>query len=198
MTTVEVFADVSCPFAHVGLRRFVAERDARGRVDVALRVRAWPLERVNGRAESGDDLAPKVQALRQSVAPELFRGFVARAFPATSLPALAAEAAAYRDGPARGERFSMAVRTSLFEDGCDTSDVTVLRALDGDVDDNAIEQVMADWHEGEARQVIGSPHFFVEGAGFFCPSMTIERSGGVLDIAFDSSGFDLFLERALR
>lgn len=196
--TVEVFADVTCPFAHVGLRRFIAERDARG-IDFLLRVRAWPLERVNGHAETGRDLAPKVQALRDSVAPELFRGFDADSFPVTSWPALVAEATAYRD-PARGERFSMAVRTALFEDGCDISDAEALSELGGGVADDdrdAVERVMADWHDGQSRQVIGSPHFFVDGYDYFCPSMTIERSDGVLDIAFDKSGFDEFVNRAL-
>jgi hypothetical protein len=46
---VEVFADVGCPFAHVGLRRFVERRDELGRDDVVLWVRAWPLELVNAR-----------------------------------------------------------------------------------------------------------------------------------------------------
>lgn len=195
-----VFADVTCPFAHVGLRRFVAERDARA-VDLLLRVRAWPLERANNHAESGTELAPKVQALRDSVAPELFRGFDADSFPVTSWPALVAEAGAYRDDPVRGERFSMAVRTALFEDGRDISDANVLSELLGgltdDLDRDAEERVTADWHDGQARGVIGSPHFFIDGDDFFCPSMTIERSGGVLDISFDKSGFDEFVKRTL-
>ncbi|MCC6183750.1 MAG: disulfide bond formation protein DsbA, partial [Microthrixaceae bacterium] len=48
MRTIEVFADVTCPFTHVGLRRMVAARQAQGRDDVVLRVRSWPLEVVNG------------------------------------------------------------------------------------------------------------------------------------------------------
>ncbi|MFZ4518319.1 MAG: disulfide bond formation protein DsbA, partial [Microthrixaceae bacterium] len=72
MPTIEVFADVSCPFAHVGLRRVVQERDRRGRTDVVLRVRAWPLEVVNGEALDGPHVAEKVDALRAQVAPDLF------------------------------------------------------------------------------------------------------------------------------
>ena len=41
-----VFADVRCPFTHVGLRRFVQRRDQLGRTDV-VRVRLWPVELVN-------------------------------------------------------------------------------------------------------------------------------------------------------
>ena len=47
--TVEVFADVVCPFAHVGLRRFVARRAELGRSRPLLLVRAWPLELVNAK-----------------------------------------------------------------------------------------------------------------------------------------------------
>ena len=36
MRTIEVFADVTCPFTHVGLRRMVAARQAKGRDDVVL------------------------------------------------------------------------------------------------------------------------------------------------------------------
>ena len=48
MTTIEVFADIWCPFAHVSLRCVTEARDAAGRSDVAIHVRAWPLELVNG------------------------------------------------------------------------------------------------------------------------------------------------------
>ena len=48
MHQLEVWADVTCPFTHVGLHRLVDERDRQGRDDLHLRVRAWPLELVNG------------------------------------------------------------------------------------------------------------------------------------------------------
>ena len=48
MDALEVFADVCCPFTHVGLRRIVRRRAELGRDDVVLVVRAWPLELVNG------------------------------------------------------------------------------------------------------------------------------------------------------
>jgi hypothetical protein len=48
VSIIEVFADAGCPFTHVGLRRLVEHRDHAGRDDVVLRVRAWPLELVNG------------------------------------------------------------------------------------------------------------------------------------------------------
>ena len=48
MRTIEVFADVLCPFTHVGLRAVAEQRARAGRDDVVIRVRAWPLELVNG------------------------------------------------------------------------------------------------------------------------------------------------------
>lgn len=56
---VEVFADITCPFTHVGLRRLVRHRESVGRNDVVLRVRAWPLELVN------DEPPPKLAGQRR-------------------------------------------------------------------------------------------------------------------------------------
>lgn len=129
MDVLEVFADIACPFTHVGLRRFVATRIALGRDQPVLRVRAWPLELVNGSALRGSDMEPKIRALRRSVASDCFRAFTPDTFPSSTLPALASSAAAYRLGPERGEEFSLAVRDALFEGGKDVSDPTVLADL---------------------------------------------------------------------
>ncbi|MBX3286415.1 MAG: disulfide bond formation protein DsbA, partial [Actinobacteria bacterium] len=95
---VEVFADLGCPFTHVGLRRFVERRAERGRGDVHLLVRSWPLEVVNGTPLDADFIAEEVDDIRAAVAPDLFTGFAATAFPASSIPGLALAAAAYRVG----------------------------------------------------------------------------------------------------
>lgn len=197
MRTVEVFADVTCPFAHVALRRFVAERDARGRTDVAVRVRAWPLELINGEAEPAHEVAERVEALRRSVAPELFRSFDPDRFPTSSLPALAAEASTYRADPSAGERFSMSIRTALFEDGCDITDPDLLADL-GAMPGDGRRQVLTDWDDGKARQVQGSPHFFVDVADYFCPSMKVDHRAERLQVSFDRPGFESLLQRALR
>jgi hypothetical protein len=96
MEELEVFADIACPFTHVGLHRFAALRASLGRDRPLLRVRAWPLELVNGEPLRGDEVAPKVAALRRSVAPDGFAGFDAALFPTSTRPALASVAAAYR------------------------------------------------------------------------------------------------------
>jgi 2-hydroxychromene-2-carboxylate isomerase len=199
---VEVFADVACPFTHTGLRRISAWRSEHGLVEPLLRLRAWPLELVNGASLQGATLAPEIAALRRDVAPDLFASFDPDRFPLTSLPAMISEAAAYRRGIAVGERFSLAVRTALFEDGLDIADPAVLRAVRSHVgapppipeDERA---VMADYEEGKRRHVAGSPHFFTADGSFFCPSLQIEHGAhGALDVTFDVVGFQRFLASA--
>ena len=94
MQTLEVFADVACPFAHAGLARFHAFRVQRGLDAPVLRVRAWPLEIVNGAPLDPEMIAEEVDALRASVAPDLFGSFDPSKFPSTSIPAMALAAAA--------------------------------------------------------------------------------------------------------
>ena len=199
---VEVFADVACPFTHAGLLRISAWRTDHGLTEPLVRVRAWPLELVNGGRLQGSAIAPKVAALRAGVTPDLFAGFDPNRFPPTSLPAMVSEAAAYRRAPTVGEQFSFAVRTALFEDGLDIADPDVLRAIRKDVgapdptsEDEAT--VMADYEEGRRRGVIGSPHYFTGDGGFFCPSLRIEhRAHGALDVGFDVDGFQQFIAAA--
>jgi predicted DsbA family dithiol-disulfide isomerase len=201
MRIVEVFADVACPFTHVGLRRIVAWRAERGIAEPRLHVRAWPLELVNGESLQGRSLAPKVAALQADVAPDLFRGFDRDSFPSSSMLALASESAAYRQGTEAGERFSLAVRTALFEEGLDIADADVLRAIrdrhrvqDPTPDDEAA--IYDDYEEGKRRGVVGSPHFFTADGDFFCPSLDIEHRNGELEIAFDAEGFNRFVAAA--
>ena len=73
MTTIEVFADIACPFTHVGLRRFVQRREELGRPDVTLLVRAWPLEVVNGQPLDPAATADKGRAVVDAAAQQLVR-----------------------------------------------------------------------------------------------------------------------------
>jgi len=194
MRVVEVFADVRCPFAHVGLRRLVE----RARSEVVLRVRAWPLELVNDAPLDGALIAEEVDELRAQVAPELFAGFDTEHFPASSLPALGLAAAAYGTGDLRlGERVSLALRDALFEHGRDIAQPDELRQIaerEGvpwPVD--AGRAVLDDWEEGRRRAVIGSPHFFVDGRGFFCPALDIRRRDGHLVISATHAGLEEML-----
>ena len=191
---VEVFADILCPFTHVGLRRLVDRRAELGRDRPVLVVRAWPLEIVNGRPLAPDVVAEEVLELRSSVAPALFAGFEPAHFPSTSLPALALAARARRAGEHVGERCSLALRYALFEEGRDISDHDELARIAGECgidgargEDHAA--VLADLERGRALGVVGSPHFFIQDAGFFCPGLEIGRIEGRLRINLDVDGF---------
>jgi len=197
VTEITVFADIVCPFAHVGLHRWAAHRDRLGRHDVRLLVRAWPLEIVNGTPMDPDAMQHKVDALRRQVAPELFAGFDAARFPATSLPALALTHAAYRVGAATGEAVALHMRRLLFDEGADISERSVLAEVGRafglpEVTDADAEAVLADHRDGVRLGVVGSPHFFLpDGQNAFCPTLDISRRDGELDIHFDTARFDV-------
>ena len=196
--TIEVFADIGCPFTHVGLRRFVDRRTELGRDDVMLWVRAWPLEIVNGTPLDPHFIAEEVDDIRTQVAPDLFGGFREDTFPATSLPALALAAAAHEVGPATGERVSLALRDLLFERGVDVGDEDVLRdvAAEHGVEWASVDpqRVVDDHAEGVRRQVVGSPHFFTSAGGFFCPALQVSRDeAGLLQVVPDAEAFEQFL-----
>lgn len=197
-TVIEVFADVGCPFTHVGLKRFVAKRDELGRDDVVLFVRAWPLEIVNGRPLDPDFIAEEIDDLRAQLVPDTFVGFRVDAFPSTCLPAFALSAAAASLDPQVGEAVALELRDRLFERGEDIADAAVLaevaegHGVTFDADDRTA--VRADHAEGKERGVIGSPHFFTPAGGFFCPALDISRdAGGHLRITADADGFEAFL-----
>ena len=200
MTTrvIDVFADVGCPFTHVGLRRFVDRRAELGRTDVRLHVKAWPLEIVNGHPLDPTFIAEEVDDIRNQAAGDLFRGFDPAAFPATSVPALALTAAAYEVGEDAGERVSLRVRELLFEQGVDVADEAVLRAV---ADEHGVAWADVDearghdeHEEGVRRGVVGSPHFFTPQGDFFCPALDVHRDdAGHLLVRTDPGGFERFL-----
>ena len=194
---VEVFADIVCPFAHVGLRRVLRRRTELGRVLPVLRVRAWPLELVNGEPFDPDVVARHVEELREQVEPGLFRGFDRAAVPSSSLPALQLVAEAYSAGDEVGEQVSLAVRDALFEQGRDIADPGLLAAIAADHGVPSLgtgaELVLADLEEGRERGVQGSPEFFLDRRGYFCPALRIERVDGKLEITPDRGAFDAFL-----
>ena len=59
------------------------------------------------------------------------------------------------------------------------------------------DAVLASHREGLARNVKGSPHFFVGTEGYFCPSLDISHDEEGYDISFDLEGFATFIEAAL-
>lgn len=200
---LEVFADIWCPFAHVGLRVVLAERDRRGRNEVPVLVRSWPLELVNGAPMNPERTAEHVHHLREQLVPELFAGFDPTHFPITTLPALALVHRAYRVSGQLGETASVEVRNELFELGRNIADASVLDALARRLGIPAPEEtdnqgVVDDWEEGKHRRVIGSPHFFRGEHAAFCPSLHIERDPEHgMAISLDPAKLYAFLDVAL-
>jgi len=203
VTEIEVFADVCCPFTHVGLRRLIDHRQALGRVTPRLLIRAWPLELVNGMSLDPDLIAEEVEDLRDQVAPDLFGGFDPSAFPRTSIPAFALAAVAYQRGLATGEAVSLGLRDALFEQGRNVAEPDVLAEIAAEhhvalPTGDPIGHAMADWREGQSRGVVGSPHFFVGGTSMFCPVLDIHQVDGRRHISVDEATAREFFERALE
>ena len=202
MKTVEVFADVLCPFTHVGLHTLLDRRGERGLDEPRLRIRAWPLELINGRPLDPHHIEAEIIALRESVRPDLFEGFSVETFPATSMTAFALSAAADRTGdPVVVETVGMALRDAVFEQGLDIGRPEVvaqiaarfgLEPLGGEA---TAEAVRADWDEGRGRGVVGSPHFFTgDAGGWFCPALAISRDDVGNFIVAWKQGSDAFVD----
>ncbi len=200
---IEVFADVWCPFTHVGLRTIAEQRARSGRTDVAIWVRAWPLELVNRAPLDPVVTSEHADELREQLAPNLFRHLDVEQFPSSTLDALALANRAYRTDLQVGERVSFALRDALFEEGRDISDRGTLENLARHLgvvmpDESDRAGVLADWQEGLRRSVLGSPHFFCGGTNVFCPSLDITKDPveGV-SIVRDASRLTEFLTRCL-
>ena len=203
MGAIDIYADIWCPFADVGLRCVVDRRSRRRREDLLLNIRAWPLELVNQAPLDPYVTAQHVDELRSQVAPDLFRGFDPENFPTSSLPALACVHAAYGKSQIAGEAMSFAVRDALFEEGRDISRHDVLADISdslkvgsSDLDDE--RAVIEDWEDGIRRGVRGSPHFFCGEFEAFCPSLDISRDKhGHLIVKNDMAVLERFLARCL-
>ena len=200
-TLIEVYADIACPFTHIGLRRFVEQRHATGRDDLKVRVRPWPLEWVNGKPLEPLFIEEEVNEIRPQVAADLFTNFDAARFPSSSLAAHALVEAAYDSSLDVGEQISLELRDLLFEQGTDVSDPTVLAELGhrhGVTADADLTRVRDAYEHGVQRGVQGSPHFFIGDADFFCPGLRISRDDeDHLQVAPDHDAFDRFMAAAL-
>lgn len=202
---IEVFADVWCPFTHVGLHALREELEARGRGDVRIWVRSWPLEWVNGKGLDLSATLRHVSELRGQVAPYLFEEFDGSRFPKSVIPVLTLVAKAYKTGYRVGESLSFEVRDLLFEQDQDVSDPAVLsrvgRYFDlGPPGPDDYATVIAEWKEGIDRGVIGSPHFFCGDADIFCPSLDITTQADEVSksIRANVEGLRSFIDHCLE
>jgi len=203
MSTVEVFADILCPFTHVGLHTLIDRRVERGLEQPRLQIHAWPLELINGKPLDAEHVAAEIVALRGSVRPDLFAGFSVDSFPETTMTAFALTAAADRTGdPAVIEGVGMALRDALFEQGLDIGRPEVVAEIAGrfrlqPLDSEATTAaVRADWDRGKQRGVVGSPHFFTaDGGSWFCPGLAISRDDVGNFVVAWKEGSEAFVDR---
>jgi len=205
---IEVFADVTCPFAHAGLERIVALLAERSDEPLDVWIRAWPLEWVNGTPLDADAVATKAGILTERLGIDSFDGFDPAVWPATTLPALNLTAAAYAIDHGTGLAVGLALRQALFRNGQDVSDREVLasiadqhglpRSVADELDaTEGSHAVRADYAEGQRRGVRGSPHYWVAHHDFFCPALLIGHDDhGGLTADFDPAGLAAFLDAA--
>jgi predicted DsbA family dithiol-disulfide isomerase len=200
MPRVEVFADITCPFTHVGLKR-VIHHVAEMTTPTEVIVRAWPLEWVNGRPLDVDAVVVKAHALTEQLGVDDFSGLRADRWPASTIPALNLAASGYERDASTGLAVSLELRTALFERGEDVADGEVLTRIARAHDLTApgtepSASVTADFEEGTRRGVKGSPHFFVGDDGFFCPALDLGHDpDGHLTARFDADMLADFFAR---
>jgi predicted DsbA family dithiol-disulfide isomerase len=198
VANVEVYADIVCPFAYVGLTHLIKRRHQLGRDEVHFRIRGWPLELVNGSPVDAHSIGEEIDEIRPQVAPDLFAGFDPAKFPTSTLPALALTAASYEIGDATGEAVAMHLRQLVFEQGRNVADPAVLAEVAQrhgvtTLGDSAV--VRDEWSDGRSRGVLGSPHFFVDGESLFCPVLDIRRVDGALVVKVDEQANEAFVVR---
>jgi len=197
---IEVFADITCPFTHVGLKRVVEHVDALADPP-AVHVRAWPLEWVNGAGLEADAVSAKSSALTDQLGVDDFRGLDPAHWPSSTVPALELAAAAYDVGAATGLAVSLDLREALFERGLDVGEPAVLadtatRHRVGLPAPDESARVQADYDEGRRRGVAGSPHFWVGTDDYFCPALDLGHdTTGLLIARFDPVGLADFFSR---
>ena len=195
---LEVFADITCPFTHVGLKKVVEElTDLDG--DVEIVIRAWPLEWVNGAPLEAAAVEAKIAALREQLGTDNFSNFRGDAWPTTTIPALNLAAAASDIDVSTGLAVSLALREALFEEGLDVGDLAVLSSVAKQfgLEAPSIEvdaRVQADYEDGQRRGVRGSPDFWLGDEEFFCPALMLGHDDEGLTAEFDTEGFENFLE----
>ena len=197
---IEVFADIWCPFTHVGLRMVDSHRKKMGRKDVAIVVKSWPLEWVNGSPMDPEKTEANCTALRQQVASDAFANVDFGTFPKSTLDALTLVSQAYDVSFELGEKASFTIRDAMFERGEDISNAVMLQGIAemiglGYLPDHEHRSVKKDWEDGKSRGVQGSPHFFHGEVSVFCPSLQISRTEDHgLSIQADTARLQEFLQ----
>lgn len=175
--TIVVFADISCPWAHLAVYRLHAARSRMGLDDrVRFDVRAFPLELINDMVTPKSILdaeIPVVGGLEPGAGWQVWQR-PAHEWPVTTLLALEAVEAAKQQGLKASETLDRALRVALFAHSrtiCMRHEILDIATSCDGVDADALKDALV---EGRARAVIeqqfatsrtdavqGSPHLFL-------------------------------------
>lgn len=218
-TTMVVFSDLNCSFAHLGVYRL---HQARSRLGLDGRLwfehRAFPLElfnhAVNERPGVDSEVAV-VGALEPRAGWRLWQG-PDWTYPVTMLPALEAVQAATAQGWHAGEQLDLALRRGFWAEGRCISQHHVildLAAATGAVDvdrltaaleaGSARPAVMAHFRAAQGGRVTCSPHVFLhDGTNLANPGVRVRWQNGGFGVGFpvieadDPRAYDELLHRA--
>jgi predicted DsbA family dithiol-disulfide isomerase len=192
--TIVVYADITCPWAHLAVYRLHAARtklDLDG--DVAFDVRAFPLELFNEQATPKNVLDAEI-----SVAGGLDPGAgwqmwqrPESEYPVTSLPALEAVQAAKEQSLAGSEALDRRLRVGFFGESRVISLRHEILDMAGDVPSIDADALAEAIDSGRARSAVmeqtevargddvdGSPHLFLpDGSDVHNPGITMEWEG---------------------
>lgn len=192
--TIVVYADITCPWAHVAVHRLHAARSKLDLEDhLRFDIRSFPLELFNEQPTPKSILDAEI-SVAGGLAPEAGWQMWQRPeseYPVTSLPALEAVQAAKEQGLLASEELDLRLRTGFFGEsrvislrheilelaaGCPAVDV---EALAGALDSGrARSAVMEQKERAEGDDVAGSPHVFLpDGTESHNPGIDMEWHG---------------------
>ncbi len=172
--TIVVFADLGCPWAHVGIHRLQTAR-TRLESSISIDVRVFPLEIINAQPTPFRGLQNEIPALAEmepDAGWELWAGD-ATTWPVTTLLPMEAVEAAKEQGLDTSAKLDHALRRALFGESrcismrhvildvaasCDDLDVPALTAA---LDDGRARRPMLDGYRAAAGDIQGSPHYFL-------------------------------------
>lgn len=191
--TLVVFADLGCPWAHVGVHRLWDARRRAGLEDrVRFDVRAFPLELVNERPTPFAGLqleVPPLSELAPDAGWELWSA-APTTWPVTMLPAMEAVEAAKEQGLEASEHLDVELRRAFFgasrcismrpvilevATGCGRVDADALAEA---LDDGRARRPLLDGYWSAAEAVQGSPHVFApDGSSSHNPGVEFHWEG---------------------
>lgn len=219
-STVVVWSDLGCPWAHLAVYRLHEVRHRLGLEEhVTFEHLAFPLELFNERPTQKNVLDKEIAALAEREPKAGWQPWSRREWewPVTTVPALEAVRAAHLQSPLAAERLDRALRVAFFGSSrCISLRHVILDVADGvggldaatladDLDRGAARQrVIEEWRRAEAADVEGSPHVFLpDGTDLHNPGVAMHWDGkpGSSTLVVekdDPTVYDDLLRRAAR